>query len=45
MPLVGADMARVQSLKPIAKRIAQVTRKRIILVKFINREDIEVIEP
>lgn len=40
MPLVGADMARVESLKPIAKGIAAQTGKKIKLVHFTNREDL-----
>ena len=43
MPMVGADMARVESLKPIARSIARTTGKKIKLLRFINREDVEVI--
>ena len=43
MPLVGADKDRVNSLKPIAERIAKITKKKITLVQFKNREDLEVI--
>lgn len=43
MPLVGADQERVKSLRPIAKRIAQATKKKVILVKFHVREELEVI--
>lgn len=43
MPLVGADMARVESLKPIAKGIARGTGKRIKLLRFTNRDELEVI--
>lgn len=42
-PLIAADEARVKSLKPIAKRIAQRTKKKITLAKFKVREDLEVI--
>lgn len=41
-PLIGADEARIRSLKPVAMRVAQVTGKRITLVKFI-RGDFEEI--
>lgn len=44
MPLVGADQKRVDSLRPIAKQIAQATGKRVVLVKFTHREDVETIE-
>ncbi|KKM15091.1 hypothetical protein LCGC14_1699510 [marine sediment metagenome] len=40
MPLVGADMARVESLKPIAKRIGVASGKKIKLIHFSNREDL-----
>jgi hypothetical protein len=42
MPLVGADMKRVESLRPLAKEIAQTTGKRIVLAKFTVREDMEI---
>jgi len=45
MPLVGADMKRVDSLRPIAKQIAVVTKKRIVLAKFTVRQDMEEINP
>jgi len=44
MPMVGADMARVESLKPIAKGIAQESGKRIKLLHFTHREELEVIQ-
>ena len=40
MPLVGADMARVESLKPIARRITEATGQRIKLLHFTQREDL-----
>ena len=45
MPLVGADMARVASLRPKALAIARASGKRIRLVRFSLREELEVIEP
>lgn len=45
IPLVGADMARVESLKPIAKQIAAMTGKSIKICKFSTREVIDTIEP
>jgi len=44
MPLVGADQKRVDSLRPLAKQIAQATGKRVVLAKFTHREDVETIE-
>lgn len=40
MPLVGADIERVESLKPIARDIARQTGKKIKLLRFSNREDV-----
>ena len=40
MPLVGADMARVESLKPIARNIAAQTGKKIKLLHFTHREEL-----
>ena len=40
MPLVGADMARVESLRPIARTIAAETEVRIKLLRFTQREDL-----
>jgi hypothetical protein len=45
MPLMGADMKRVESLKPIAQQIADKTRKSVQLVKFTCRTDLETINP
>jgi len=41
MPLVGADMARAESLKKHAKEIGRVSGKKITLLKFTTRETIE----
>ena len=40
MPLVGADVARVDSLRPAAEKIARDTGKPIRLIKFSNRIDL-----
>jgi len=45
MPLVGADMDRVESLKPLAMGVARLTGKRIVLARFGVREDLEEIAP
>ena len=42
MPMVCADVARVQSLRPIAQRIAKEYGKRIRLVRFRQMEEVEV---
>jgi len=43
MPMVGADMARAESLKPIAQNIARTTGKKIKLLRFTNREELGLI--
>ncbi len=40
LPLVGADMARVESLRPIAKDISEKTGKKVRLLRFTQREDL-----
>lgn len=45
MPLVGADQARIASLRPLAQQLADSQGKPIKLVRFSVREVIEVIEP
>jgi len=41
MPLVGADMTRIEQLKPIAAQIAKATGKKIKLVTFTVRSELE----
>ncbi|GAI38729.1 unnamed protein product [marine sediment metagenome] len=43
LPLVGADMARVDSLRPLAEDIGRQIGKKVTLVHFSNRQDLEVI--
>lgn len=45
MPMVGADLARMESLKPYARQIAKGAGKPVRLVKFSNLEEIEEILP
>ena len=45
MPMVGADMERVEQLRPWAQETAKVTGNPVRLVHFTHREEIEVIEP
>lgn len=45
MPLIGADIHRVDSLRKMAQRISTATKKPIHLVRFLVREDMELIEP
>lgn len=41
--LIGTDMARVNSLKSYALDIAKKTGKKVKLIHFTNREDLEEI--
>jgi len=45
LPLVGADMDRVESLRPLAMGVACATEKRIVLARFGDREDLEELKP
>lgn len=45
MPLIAADAARLESLRPHARGIAQHTGKTVKLIKFTTREEIETITP
>ena len=45
LPMVGADMKRVDSMKPVAQLIADRTGQTIKLIRFTQREEIETIEP
>jgi len=45
IPFVGADEERMRSLKPQAEMTATITGRKVKLVKFSTREEIEVIEP
>jgi hypothetical protein len=45
VPLIAADEARLESLKPIAAHIAKMFGKPVRLVKFTTREEVEVFEP
>jgi hypothetical protein len=45
MPLVGADIERINSLKPIVLEAVKDTKKTVRLVKFTTREELEIIEP
>ena len=44
-PMVGADEARMMSLKPIAQKMATLTGQTIRLVKFSIKTELETIEP
>jgi len=43
LPLVGADMAHIDSIRHFAEKIARDMKKPVLLVKFTNREEVEII--
>jgi hypothetical protein len=45
MPLVGADMARVDSLRPIAVEMAAAAGAKITLCRFEVRTELETFGP
>ena len=45
IPLVGADLARVTSLRTVAQEFATMAKSRVRLLKFTVREELEVFEP
>ena len=45
IPCVGADMDRMNSLRPMAEMIATKENMTLLLVKFSTRTELEVIEP
>lgn len=44
MPMVGADMERVEQLRPIAEQMARVSGGKVTLCRFEVRTELEVIE-
>ncbi len=44
LPMTGADIARAHSLRPWAEKAARQMKKKVTLVKFTNRIELEVIE-
>jgi hypothetical protein len=45
IPLVGADVARIDSFMPMAQHIADKTGKPIRIYKFTHREQIGEVSP
>ena len=45
MPMVGADMSRVEYLRPLAQNVADDTGRPVQLVKFSTREELELLRP
>jgi hypothetical protein len=45
VPMVGADAARIRSLKPRAQKMATALGRPITLVRFEIRTELETIDP
>lgn len=45
LPMVGADLAMVEKLRPMAQQFANANGLPITLVVFRTREEVEVIRP
>lgn len=45
MPLVGADMKRVEELRPFAQAIATSQNKPIEIIEFTGRRTLAVLKP
>ena len=44
MPLIGADIDRIKSLRPFAEQTYALTGRPVHLLRFSRREDLEIIE-
>lgn len=45
IPMVGADMAMVELLRPFAQAAAEAAKATVTLVRFSQRTNEEIIEP
>jgi hypothetical protein len=45
IPLIAADKRRLDQLKPTARSLASMFKKPVRLVRFKQREDVEIIQP
>jgi hypothetical protein len=45
VPLIGADLARVEAVRPIAADLAKALKTPITLAFFSTRHNIEVLKP
>jgi len=45
MPLIAADEARLEGIRPIAQKLANLAKMKIRLVRFTNREEIGFVQP
>lgn len=45
IPMVGADLARLEVLRPFAETVAKESNKRVELRRFVGQEIVEIIHP
>lgn len=45
LPMIGADKRRLDQLRPYAQQLARMVKRPIRLVRFRQREDVEIIQP
>lgn len=45
LPFVGSDMDRVESLRAAAQQFATAGNRRVLILRFTDRELIDVIDP
>src|SRR4051812_22922110 len=45
VPLIAADRQRLDSLRPLIRTIARVSKRVVRIVQFTTRKDIEIIRP
>lgn len=45
IPLVGADLKRIESVRHLAQATANITKKPVRLLRFSVREELETVTP
>jgi hypothetical protein len=45
LPMIAADLARLQALRPYAQQVADTSGLTVRLVRFTTRTDLDVITP
>lgn len=45
MPMMGADLARMDLLEPMAQLLATTLNKQVTLCRFLTRDELKVIDP
>lgn len=45
LPLIAADKTRFDQIRPVARKIAEMSGKPVRIAKFSKREDVEIFRP